>query len=56
MLPHFLHASMKWQLIMHTVPGGLGLPYKHADSAQFHHLAKSGQLGLDVQKDVLGHL
>lgn len=56
LLPHFLHASVKWQLIMQTVPGGLGLSYKYADSAQFQHLAKSGQFGAEVQKDVLGHL
>ena len=55
-LPHFLHASVKWQHIMHTVPGGLGLSYKCADPPQFLHLAKSGQLGIDVQKEVLGHL
>lgn len=56
LLPHFLQASVKWQLIMHTMPGGLGLSYDQTDSPQFQHLAKSGQFGMDVQKDVLGHL
>lgn len=56
LLPHFLQASIKWQLILHTMPGGLGLPYKSADSAQFQHLAKSGQLGIEVQRDLLGHI
>lgn len=50
-LPLFLQASTNWQLLMKTVPGGLGLAYTHASSQHFKKLAESGKLGLDVQKD-----
>jgi hypothetical protein len=51
LLPLFLQASSNWQLLMHTVPGGLGLSYRHARGRHFKELAKSGRLGLDVQKE-----
>ena len=53
LLPLFLQASSSWQLLMHTVPGGLGLSYRHASGSCFKELAVSGRLGLDVQKDHL---
>jgi len=43
-LPLFLEVNTKWQVSMHTVPGGLGLPYGSAKSAAFHDLLKSGRL------------
>ena len=55
-LPLFLEVSTRWQLAMHTVPGGLGLSYKSASMAAFHLLAKSGQLGVEVQRSVSGQM
>ncbi|KIK25617.1 hypothetical protein PISMIDRAFT_22752 [Pisolithus microcarpus 441] len=53
-IPLFLQASVRWQLIMHTIPGGLELGYTYTNPAQFQELARSGQLGLDAQQEVTG--
>ncbi|KAG2063370.1 hypothetical protein BDR04DRAFT_1123305 [Suillus decipiens] len=50
LLPLFLQASTNWQLMMHTVPGGLELAYMHARSHQFKQLAESGLFGSDFQR------
>ncbi|KAG1787230.1 P-loop containing nucleoside triphosphate hydrolase protein [Suillus plorans] len=45
----FLQASTNWQLVMHTVPGGLQLAYTLARSHEFKQLAESGKFGSDFQ-------
>ncbi|KAG2088572.1 uncharacterized protein F5147DRAFT_525879, partial [Suillus discolor] len=49
LLPLFLQASTNWQLVMHTVPGGLQLAYTLARSHEFKQLAESGKFGSDFQ-------
>ncbi|KAG2045750.1 hypothetical protein BDR06DRAFT_1015331 [Suillus hirtellus] len=49
LLPLFLQASTNWQLVMHTVPGGLQLAYTLARSHEFKQLAESGRFGSDFQ-------
>lgn len=49
LLPQFLQASTNWQLLMHTVPGGLELAYAYAKCCHFKELAASGKLGSDAQ-------
>jgi len=51
LLPLFLQASTNWQLLMRTVPGGLGLPYAHASAHNFKKLAESGKLGIDIETE-----
>ncbi|KAG1855255.1 hypothetical protein F4604DRAFT_1590815, partial [Suillus subluteus] len=50
LLPLFLQASTNWQLVMHTVPGGLQLPYTLARSHKFKQLAESGRFGPEFQR------
>ncbi|KAG2067520.1 hypothetical protein BDR04DRAFT_1120426 [Suillus decipiens] len=50
LLPQFLRASTKWQLLMHVVPGGLQLAYINARSCHFKQLAKSGRFGSDFEE------
>ena len=40
LLPLFLEVSKQWQKILHTVPGGLGLPYSKARTSEFRHLVR----------------
>ena len=49
LLPQFLQASTNWQLLMHTVPGGLQLPYSNARAHHFKELAESGKFGSDFE-------
>ncbi|KAI6011474.1 hypothetical protein EDC04DRAFT_2609873 [Pisolithus marmoratus] len=42
-------------LIMHVIPGGLGLGYVYSsDPGQFQQLARAGKLGLDPQHEIPG--
>ncbi|KAG2030468.1 hypothetical protein BDR03DRAFT_987079 [Suillus americanus] len=50
LLPLFLQASTNWQLVMHTVPGGLQLAYTLARSHKFKQLAESGRFGPEFQR------
>jgi hypothetical protein len=49
LLPQFLKASTNWQLLMHTVPGGLELAYMNARTNDFKQLAESGRFGPDIE-------
>jgi hypothetical protein len=40
--PLYLEASTDWQIITRTVPGGLRLSYKEAQSSQFQNLVQAG--------------
>ncbi|KAI6038566.1 hypothetical protein EDC04DRAFT_2603897 [Pisolithus marmoratus] len=54
-IPLFLRASVQWQLIMHVIPGGLGLGYAYSsDPGQFQQLARAGKLGHDPQHEIPG--
>ncbi|KAI5984116.1 hypothetical protein F5J12DRAFT_899404 [Pisolithus orientalis] len=50
----FLQASMQWQVIMHTVPGGVQLGYMYTNPGQFQELARAGKLGLEAQQETNG--
>ncbi|KAG1853622.1 hypothetical protein F4604DRAFT_1933011 [Suillus subluteus] len=50
LLPLFLQASNNWQLLMHTVPGGLQLAYVNARAHHFKQLAQSGRFSLDFEE------
>ncbi|KAG2110016.1 hypothetical protein DEU56DRAFT_985445 [Suillus clintonianus] len=50
LLPQFLQASTNWQLLMHTVPGGLELAYTDARTHHFKQLADSGRFGSDYEE------
>ncbi|KAG1761223.1 hypothetical protein EDD22DRAFT_954204 [Suillus occidentalis] len=49
LLPQFLQASTNWQLLMHTIPGGLQLPYLNARGHHFKELAESGKFSSDFE-------
>lgn len=43
-VPLFIDCSTEWQVKCHVVPGGLGLSYKEARSANFAGLVRSGTI------------
>lgn len=50
-LPLFLEASKRWQIILHTMPSGINLPYSEITPSRFKEMAKAGQLDLKSQQE-----